>query len=144
MKFLITIFFILLLLMARAQNMPLVVISNAKGAPAELSLSELKSIMLGERQRWGNGKKILIALMKTNTAAGKYTCERIYEMSEDEVKKFWLAMVFQGRADPPSFFETATELQNFIATNPGAIGIVDQASPLYATHVVLINGKRSF
>lgn len=144
MKYLITILFVFLLLMVQAQNMPLVVIGNPTGAPSELSLTELKSILLGERQRWSNGKKILIALMKTNTTAGRYTCERVYEMSEDEVKKFWLAMVFQGRADPPSFFETATELQNFVATNPGAIGIVDQVSPAFATQVVLINGKRFF
>ena len=76
----------------------LTVISNDKGAPAELKLSDLKSIFLGERQRWRNGNKISIALMKTSTPAGTYTCKKIYDMSSDDLKKFWLALVFRRQS----------------------------------------------
>ena len=92
----------------------------------ELKLTELKSIFKGEKQRWRNGNKITIALMKTNTPAGAYTCKKIYDMSGDEVKKFWLALVFQGKADAPEFFNSVAELESFVADNPGAIGIIDQ------------------
>jgi hypothetical protein len=128
---------------AMAQSMALTVISNQKGAPAELKESELRSILMGERQRWKNGYKISVALMKTNTLAGKSTCERIYHMSEDELKKFWLAQVFQGKVNPPSFFNTEEELLAFVAENPGAIGIVNLTTPARGTQVVLIEGRRS-
>lgn len=129
--------------MASAQSTTLTVISNPKGSPAELKATELKSILMGERQRWRNGNKILIGLMKTNTPVGVSTSAKIYNMSPDEVKKYWLALVFQGKADAPVFFNTVNELHAFVAENPGAIGVVDQAMSGYNTTVVLIDGKRT-
>jgi len=125
-----------------AQTEMLTVISNEKGAPPELKLSELKSILKGEKQRWRNGNKITIALMKTNTPAGTYTCKKIYNMSSDELKKFWLALVFEGKADPPVFFNTVAEIQSFVAENPGAIGVIDQPLANADIHIVLIDGKK--
>ena len=126
-----------------AQTESLTVISNAKGAPAELKFSDLKSILKGEQQRWRNGKKISIALMKTSTPGGASTCEKIYDMSSDELKKFWLALVFEGKADAPEFFNTTAEVQSFVAENPGAIGIIDQPPTSADTHIVLIDGKKT-
>jgi ABC-type phosphate transport system substrate-binding protein len=122
----------------------LTVISNQKGSPTGLKKTELRSIFMGEQQRWRNGHKIQIALMKTNTPAGKYVCDKIYDMTGDEVKKFWLALVFQGKAEAPLFFNSTGELQAYVADNPGAIGIIDQSQPATGVQVVLIDGKRSF
>jgi CRISPR/Cas system-associated protein Csm6 len=144
MKFFIVILALLTGVVAAAQDVPLTVISNQKGAPATLKQAELRSILKGEQQRWRNGSKIIIALMKTNTPVGKYTSEKVYDMSTDELKKYWLALVFQGKADAPVFFNSISELLTFVAENPGAIGIVDQTAPVASTQVVLVDGKASF
>ena len=135
----------LLLLSAavHSQTATLVVISNVKGAPEQLKLADLKSILLGEKQRWKNGNKISIALLKTSTPGGAYTCQKLYDMSSDELKKFWLALVFEGKADAPEFFNTTSEVQNFVSENPGAIGIIDQSPTSADTHIVLIDGKKT-
>lgn len=127
----------------KAQNENLTIITNDKGAPAELKFSDLKSILMGEKQRWRNGNKITIALMKTNTPAGNSICKKIYDMSSDELKKYWLALVFDGKADGPVFLNSAAEVQNFVAENPGAIGVIDQQQTVAATHIVLIDGKKT-
>jgi hypothetical protein len=134
---------VFLSLATHAQTENLTVISNEKGAPDQLKLSELKSILMGEKQRWRNGNKITIALMKTNTPAGTYTCKKIYDMSGDELKKFWLALVFQGKADPPEFFNSVAEIESFVAENPGAIGVIDQQPASADTRIVLIDGKKT-
>jgi len=128
----------------KAQQTTLTAIGNVSGAPAEMRQSELKSVMMGETQRWKNGKRIVIALMKTNTVLGKTTSTKIYDMSGDELNKYWLSLVFQGKAQAPVFFTSVTELQNFVAQNPGAIGIIDK--PIASTEVraVTIDGKQSF
>jgi hypothetical protein len=129
---------------SNSEGQTITVISNSKGAPSQMKLSELRSVLMGEKQRWRNGNKIQIALMKTNTPVGKSTCEKIYDMSADELKKFWLALVFQGKADAPAFFNTESELQAFILENPGAIGVV--AEPTATTpdmQVILIDGKKT-
>lgn len=127
---------------ATSQSPSLTVISNQKGAPSTLNFSELKSIFMGEQQRWRGGTKITIALMKTNTPAGKNTSETIYGMSSDELNKFWLALVFQGKAAAPNFFNSASELENFVAQNPGAIGIVDQVAANDDVKTIQVEGKR--
>jgi hypothetical protein len=139
------VFMILLLLSiaVHAQTQTLTVISNEKGAPPELKMTELKSILMGEKQRWRNGNKIVIALLKTNTPSGAYTCKKIYDMSSDELKKFWLALVFEGKADAPEFFNSVSEIQTFVAQNPGAIGVIDQPVTTADTHIVLIDGKKT-
>ena len=142
--------FLLILLMlsisffARSQEATLAAVGNQSGAPSEMKLSELKSVLLGETQRWKNGNRVIIALMKTNTSIGKTTSARLYEMSGDELNKFWLALVFQGKAQPPNFFSSASELENFVAQNPGAIGILDKPIPGSEIKSILVDGQKTF
>lgn len=124
-----------------AQDIPLSVVSNTKGAPTEIKLSALKSILKGEKQRWPDGTKITIALMKTNTPVGSTTCKKIYNMSGDELNKFWLALVFQGKSQAPVFFNSIAELEAFIVQTPGAIGITSQPGSNIRT--MIIDGKKT-
>jgi len=123
---------------------PLMAIANLSGATAEMKLSELKTVLKGQQQRWKNGDKVVIALMKTTTPAGKETAAKIYNMSPNEVNKFWLALVFQGKAQAPNFFSSADELERFVSQNPGAIGITDQPITSPEVQTISIDGQKSF
>ena len=127
----------------QAQESNLLVISNNKGAPDEMKFQELKSVLKGEKQRWGDGTQVVIALMKTNTPAGSVLLKKIYGMSSDELNKYWLALVFQGKARAPAFFNSINELQAFVEQTPGAIGVIEGAQPSN-TKTVTIDGKKSF
>jgi hypothetical protein len=140
---LVMLFAMLLVNFVHGQTPTLTIISHPKGCPTEMKESELKSIFLGEKQRWRTGDKIQVALMKTNTSIGKSICGRMYNMTEDELKKYWLALVFQGKAEAPAFFNTVSELQSFVSENPGAIGIIDQTPPASGIQVVSIDGKKT-
>lgn len=137
--FLVTITFV-----AKSQETTLVALGNQSGVPSSMRLSELKSVLMGERQRWKNGDKIIIALMKTNTPAGKSTSSKIYDMTGDELNKFWLALVFQGKAQAPTFFNSANDLENFVAQNPGAIGILDKPITDPYIKAIIIDGQKTF
>ena len=102
MKFMMIIL-LLIGIKAYAQNNSLTVISNQEGSPSEMKLTELKSIFMAEKKNWDNGKKIVIALMKTYSEIGKKIGEKIYNMKGDDVNKFWLELVFNGSAEPPIF-----------------------------------------
>lgn len=123
------------------QDAALVVISNGKGAPTEMKLSALRSTLKGEKQRWPDGSKVVIALMKSSTPIGESTSKKLYNMSSNELNKYWLALVFQGKADAPNFFNSESELEAFVDQTRGAIGIVSQASA--DRRSVLIDGKRN-
>ena len=119
------------------------VVANQKGAPSELSFKELRSVFLGEKQRWDTGNKVLIALMKTNTKLGLTVCNRVYDMKPDQMNKYWLALVFQGKVSAPYYFNSTTELQNFVAQNPGAVGILDESIDNSEIKTVAVDDKKT-
>ena len=129
---------------ARAQDSSLTVISNLKGAPADLKMSELKSVFLGEKDRWGDGTKITIVLMKTTTPVGKETCRKVYARSGTGVLQYWNLQSFAGKAQLPTMFNSTAELESFVAQNPGAIGIIDKPSSISEIKTVMVDGKKSF
>ena len=129
-------------LCAKAQDVPLIVIANSKGVPSELTLPMLKSVLKGEKMRWKDGTKVTIALMKTNTPTGIATCKKVYGMSPNDLNKLFLALVFQGKGEAPTFFNSVTELQTFIDQTPGAIGVIESTSA-NKEKVIIVNGKES-
>lgn len=117
------------------------IIGNSKGVPVTMTEKELKVVLRGEKQRWSDGTKIVIALMKTNTPVGQITSKRIYNMSGDELNRFWLALVFQGKTSAPTFFNSMSELESFVAQTPGAIGVVQHAAGNEGK-LIAIDGKK--
>lgn len=123
-----------------AQDNALTIIGHPDSAPAELTQSQLMSILKGERLRWDNGTNVRVALMKTNTSLGAETCERIYNMSGNELNKYFLALVFQGKAKAPTFFNSVSELEEYVAQTPGAIGVTNSTSNSQIK-IISVDGK---
>ncbi len=120
------------------------VIAHEKGAPAALTLRQLKTVLEGEKQRWADGTKISIAFMKATTPVGNATAGKVMNMTGDQLNKFWLALVFQGKAKAPVFFSSAAEVEAYVAHNTGAVGVVDASYSVKEARVVSIDGKRAF
>jgi len=127
-----------------ADEQSIMVIANEKGAPNTLTMKELKSIFQGEKQRWNDGTKISIAFMKSSTPVGSATSNKVLKMSGDQLNKFWLALVFQGKAKAPFFYGSASEVENYISQNAGAIGVVEAGFQVKGVKVISIDGKKSF
>ena len=130
-------------LLSRAQDTTLAVIGS-QGVPGEISMKELKAVFRGERQRWPDGTKVVIAMIKSTTPLGKLISEKIYSMSGDEVRGFWARISFAGRFDPPNVFNTADEVEVFVSQNPGSIAILNKPVSTTDVKTVLIGGKKSF
>ena len=127
-----------------ADEPSIMVIANEKGAPASLTMKELKSIFKGEKQRWKDGTKISIAFMKSSTPVGSTTANKVLKMSGDQLNKFWLALVFQGKAKAPFFYGSASEVESYVSQNAGAIGVVEAGNQVKGAKVISIDGKKSF
>lgn len=106
------------------QEVELTIVGNSQSVPQEMNMSQLKSVLRGEQLRWNDGSKVIIALMKTTTPIGSTTCNKIFNMSGNQVSKYFLALVFQGKMKAPTFFDSVDELENFVSKTPGAIGVL--------------------
>lgn len=125
-------------------NSALTVIGNVKGVPASLSMAELKSVFMAEKQRWPDGTKVIIAMIKSTAPLGKVISKRIYSMTGDEVRGFWAGISFAGKFESPLTFNTDSELETYVSQTPGAIAILDKAPEVAEIKIVLINGKKTF
>jgi ABC-type phosphate transport system substrate-binding protein len=126
---------------AFAQEAELTIIANPESVPNELTMKKLKSILRGEQQKWEDGVSIKLALMKTGTPIGASTCKKIYGMSANELNKYFLALVFQGKGKAPVFFNSIAEMETYVTQTPGAIG-VSQSSSDNQIKIVLIDGQK--
>ena len=124
-------------------DIALSVIANSKGAPSEISFSKLKSVFRGEQQRWKDGTKVTLALMKTNTQTGDEIAKRLLGMTSKELNKYFLAQVFQGKMSSPQFFDSEDDLIKYVKSNEGAIGIVGSKNT-GGLNPILVDGKKTF
>ena len=136
--------FVVVCLNARSQETTLTVIGNQKGVPSQIKLSDLKSIFKAERQRWEDGTKVSIAMIKSTTPVGQLVSRRIYSKTGDEVRGFWAGISFAGKFESPVTFNTISEVESYVAQTAGAIAILDKAPESQDVKTILVDGKKSF
>jgi len=107
-----------------AQSVSITVVAHPETAPKSLTLARLRAIFRGEKQWWPDKTRIELALMKTSTRTGKATAKKIYGMTVNELNRFWVGKVFRGEANAPATLKNEKALLDFVATTPGAIGVV--------------------
>ena len=103
----------------------LVFLANIKGTES-LGSKEVVQIFRNGRSLWPSGEKVIIVLPSNKSEFAEAVAKDLYGGSVTSMQKFWLALVFQGRANPPVFLETAEEILAYISKNPGAIGVFPQ------------------
>ena len=123
-----------------AQEGDLVIVGNSESVPAEMDMGQLKSILRGEKLRWKDGAQVVIALMKTSTPIGSNTSRKLYDMTGNELNKYFLALVFQGKLKAPAFFNSSDELEAYVAQTPGAIGVLQKAND-EVLRIIVVDGK---
>jgi hypothetical protein len=62
----------------------------------------------------------------------------IYNTTPQGVKKYWLSLVFQGRANPPTFLESDSAIISYIQDTPGAMGFIQQNTPCPSQLIIQI------
>ena len=129
------------------------VVVNPNLPADDLSFSELRRILLGDRQFWSSGLRVTLLipplstltepqLLRTPVAPEREVILRtVYKMNEAQFRKYWIAKVFRAEATagPQIVYsnEMATDLVTAIA---GSISFVDAAAVPERVKVLKING----
>jgi len=85
--------------------------------------AKIQRVFTGKETLWKNGKTVVICLPGTKSAKAQEVYTKVYNKSVKEVQKFWLSLVFQGRAKSPVFFDSEQEMVDYVKRTPGAIGV---------------------
>ena len=122
MQFLISLFLSLFLgttLLAQTEE-KLVIIGNKTGL-TELTLKEARDIFKGKMAFWKNKEEVIIVLPSPKSDDATGVANEIFQTSVTGMQKHWLALVFQGRSNPPVFVQSTREAIDYVNKNPGAI-----------------------
>ena len=106
-----------------------------------LSFSEIRKVMLGDRQFWNNNLRVTLLVRAPVARERDVVLKKIYQMTEPQFRQYWIGKVFRAEATagPKLVYsnQAATEL---VASTPGCIGFVDAAQVPKGVKVLKIDG----
>jgi len=107
----------------------------------DLTLSEVRLVLLGERQYW-NAKLPVVLLIRAPVARERDVVLRvIYQMSEAQFKQYWVAKIFRAEASSPPKIVYSNDMQvELVSGIPGAIGFMDARNVRSGLKVLRVDG----
>ena len=111
--------------------------------PADnLSLTEIRKLMLGDRQFWNSSLRVTLLIRAPEAHERDVVLKTIYRMSEPQFRRYWISKVFRAEATsgPKIVYsnEMASELVHAI---PGSVAFVEAADVPKGLKVLKIDGK---
>ncbi|QIR14404.1 phosphate ABC transporter substrate-binding protein [Shewanella aestuarii] len=107
-----------------------VVIGNP--AAADMSLADAKKAFLGK----GNSSLVVYELDEGNATRTEFH-SAVTGKSDSQLKAFWSKQVFTGKGNPPATVSSAAAMKSAVASNPSAIGYIDEADLDASVKVIL-------
>jgi len=107
----------------------------------DLSLAEVRKVLLGERQYW-NSKLPVVLLIRAPVARERDVVLRvIYQMTETQFKQFWVAKIFRAEAASPPKIVYSNDMQyELVAAMPGSIAFMDARNVRPGLKVLRVDG----
>jgi len=106
-----------------------------------LSLEELRSIFLADRQFWGNRTRITLLVRAPQSDERTFVLERIYQMSEAQFRQYWIAKMFRAEVPrgPKIVLSTGMTLDLVVAI-PGSISFTRADTVTDNVKVIRVDG----
>lgn len=102
---------------------PLVIVVNRSNPVEDLSLADLRTVFLGGRSHWVNGRRITLVMREPGEPERIAILRDVCGMNEDQLKTHFLRGLFTGEIlVSPKTLATPAGVRKFIFNVPGAIG----------------------
>ena len=99
-------------------------IGNSIGV-SELTVKKVQDIFRGKQAMWPSDEQVVVVIPSNKCDFAELFSKQVFNSSHSAVQKYWLALVFQGRANAPVFLQNSKEMLEYIRKNPGAIALVN-------------------
>jgi ABC-type phosphate transport system substrate-binding protein len=118
------------------------VVVNASVPVDNLSLAELRRILLGDKEFWAPGMRVTLLIRAPIARERDVVIQHVCEMSEAQFRQHWIAKVFRAETPtgPKIVYSSDSALEQ-VARVPGAITFVDAALAGRGMKVLKIDGK---
>ena len=122
---------------------PVAIIVNADNHAPDPSLGELRAMFGLERQFWPDGHRVVVFLPPPDSSARQVLLDRVYAMSDFELRKYWVGKLFRGAIPSiPSTLPSADAVLAAVQESAGGLSAVVADRPLPASvRVLRIDGR---
>ena len=100
-----------------------VIIANASVGEGELPQKVLQDMFLGDRSRWGDDQRVVIATQKGGGVHEMFL-EGVMRKTGSQFSTYWKKQVFTGKGKMPPALAGDGEMVEFVQATQGAIGYV--------------------
>jgi hypothetical protein len=125
-----------------AQSADIAVVVHPDVAVDNLPLTELRRMLLGDREFWPSGVRVTLLLRAPIAKERDIAVQRVCEMSEAQFRQHWIAKVF--RADTPNspkIVYSGEMALDQVGHVPGALTFVQASAVGKGVKVLKIDGK---
>ncbi len=118
------------------------IIVNKANAIEDVSFRELDMILKMEKKFWKDGSQIYLVMQEFRSPEKEVILKTVYKMDDQELKKFWLAKIYQGAIPSfPKIIASNQSVKAFVQQVPNAVGYIDAAYADGSVKVLKVDGK---
>ena len=124
---------------ARSEDIAIVV--NPGVQVDNLSLEEVRNLLLGERQYWSSGLKVTLLIRAPAAAERDVLLKKVYRMSEPQFRQYWIAKVFRAEvnAGPKAVYSNQSAVE-LVSAIPGSVSFVAATKAPKTVKILKIDG----
>ena len=110
---------------AAPEGADLAIVVNKSTTLDTVSSADLRSMILGEKTKWPDGKKVTPVETSPQAPERALLLKVVLKMSDAVLKRYYMQAAFTGKDIlPPPELPTPAALKQFVARTPGAIGCI--------------------
>jgi hypothetical protein len=133
-------FLLVVALLPEAAHAQVAVVVNRANPVTALTLEQLRRLFLGSSTTFPGGHGVTL-VESPAVRAGFYRA--LLGLTEEQVKRHWLSIVFGGEGgNPPKEIAETQDLRRFVGENPGAIAFLLLSEVDNSVKIVAINGAK--
>jgi ABC-type phosphate transport system substrate-binding protein len=128
-------------LAAGEQPKAVAVVVHPRISVDNLSMADLRKVMLGDRQYWTPSLRVTLLIRAPVARERDVVLKKIYRMTEAQYRQYWIAKVFRAEApSSPKVVYSNQSATEIVAALPGAISFVDATQVPKGLKVLKIDG----
>jgi hypothetical protein len=124
-----------------APGADIAVVANKDVPVDNLSFSELRKILLGDRQFWSSSIRVTLLIHAPVARERDVVLKNVLEMSEAQFRQYWIGKVFRAESSvAPKTVDTNVRAAALVSNIPGAVAFMDAEQVPKDTKVIKIDG----
>jgi len=119
----------------------LAIIVNRENPIENLSMADLRTVFLGERSHWPNGRRITLVMMEPGQPERDAVVRDVCRMSDSDLRRRYLQGLLTGEVlVSPKTLATPVGVRKFVFNVPGAVGYLRPEDVDDSVKVIRIDG----